>query len=143
MEWPDFVKIKFQSKYIHNKINKLIVFIVIRARHKNNYTLGPFKTDENGELEISRHAVKELIFSTQEQFPMDYADTLEKCGSEITVEIESKSSLEERWHSINEFYPDEAMKLRQLLDNQSNFISSQTKYYLNIDSKTRVITIEI
>lgn len=143
MQWPDCVKIIFQSTNARYKTSKLIVFIEIHASHKNNYTLGPFKVDDNGELEIARHTIEEQISSIQEQFPMDYADTLDKCDSEITVEIESKSSLEGRWRSLNEFYPDDAMELRQLLDSQSNFIPDQTKYQLNIDSKTQVIAIEI
>lgn len=143
MEWPKNLTIKVCSPDKKYSVKKLVLFILISATHKNDYSLGPFFTDENGEVAITRNTVEKEICKTYDESPMDYTSTLDECRSQVTIEIESKTSLQERWQRLNEFYPKEAEHLMEIINDNTNFIPVQIKRQVEVNGDTGTIKIDI
>lgn len=143
MEWPKKLTVKVCSIDKKRSFKKLVLYILISATHKNDYTLGPLFTDENGEVVITKKTVEKEISKTYDESPMDYTDTLNECRSQVTIEIESKTSLQERWQRLSEFYPKEAEYLMAIINGNTNFIPVQVRRQVEVNGETKTINIDI
>jgi len=124
-------------------VSSLVLFVVLFATRKNNYTLGPFLTDEKGEVTITRKVIEKEIADTKKEFPMDYSDDLSECQFKILVTIESAESLAERWKKLKEYYPDRANKLRRLLDGGANYTTNRFQQEVDLKNIGDVIDVEM
>lgn len=73
-------------------INNILLYIKIFARHKNDYLLGPFVSNENGEILITKLLLENEIQATIESGIMDY-DDIEGCSSEVEIHLYSQKEI--------------------------------------------------
>lgn len=114
---PDEIQFIFRDS--RGIARDIIVFFVFRSRKKNDFTVGPLMTDENGVVYLKEKDVKRLIALTLKDFPMDYGGGINDCDS-LRVLVESKSDLDRRADRLEMFYPDNALALRRLLERARN-----------------------
>jgi hypothetical protein len=100
----------FNSKIV------LVCYVEILTNTKNSYTLGPFLTNESGEVVFTVQLILDTINDWMSQYPMDYTSDISGCKDELIVKIHNIESLKERVKILERFYPDEAEKLRYLFE---------------------------
>jgi len=120
-----------------------VLFILIPACRKNGYSLGPFVTDERGEVRITREGAERAISAIRAESPMDYADDLEECLPILRVDVESRKSLQERWSRIKDFYPEDAGRLRSLLNGGARLASTASRVEIDMSKQEDLIDIEV
>lgn len=132
MGWPEMLNLIFRLG--GKPCERLVIYVSLLAKKKNNYSLGPFLTNESCEIGISADYVRAQMELTRQDFPMDYEFLNLDEISEITVEIESRKSLTERYKRIQTFYPHEAMRLQELLEADVAFVPIQLKKKISLES---------
>ena len=132
--WPSKLIFKFtrDGKLISN----LLIYIVLLAKLKNNFTIGPLTTDENGEIRITHKIMKEAIENAKADYPMDYSGTLDDCMG-VEVIVETMNELRSRFNRGREFYPKEAAILEELTRKCSNskYTGKRVVYKQTINSE--------
>ena len=68
-------------------IPNVALVLVLRARKKNDYSVGPIITDEFGRSEFGTEACERAIERAQKMFVMDYVGDLESCNSEAEIRL--------------------------------------------------------
>ncbi|HEB92383.1 MAG TPA: hypothetical protein ENI94_02755 [Gammaproteobacteria bacterium] len=126
MDSPMPEQIRFLFNNSNGVIKGLIVFFIVRSKMKNNFTVGPLVTGENGDVLLTKYLVEEVISNSKNDFPMDYAGELIDCDL-LGVLVESKTQLEDRVKRLNVFYPDNAFALQEMLENSANNTDSLYK----------------
>lgn len=96
-------------------LNNLSVFIELKTRKKNNYTFGPKVSNEEGAVTFEREAVKNEIYETLKEFPMDYVSTLSECEDIFKIIVGGKNEILKRFNYVKAYYPDEAEKLNKII----------------------------
>lgn len=115
--WPAEIVLKFT--YCNNIASDLLVFVVLFAKQKNNYTIGPLLANDQGEIFLRELDLRSHIEKQQSDFPMDYDGGLGDCfGFEVIVE--DAKELCQRVTRLREFYSDEADKLARQVRKCSN-----------------------
>jgi hypothetical protein len=72
-----------------------VVFRVrLRARHKNDYTLAPFVSDEHGSVRIAAVACEALVAAAHDSGLMDYAG-VEQCWPNVEIRPLSVAEIEQ------------------------------------------------
>ncbi|MCP5210982.1 MAG: hypothetical protein H6998_08680 [Hahellaceae bacterium] len=112
-------QLRFIFKGSNGLIEGLIVYFIFYSNIKNNFTIGPLMSNERGEIILSEELVKEVISNSKNDFPMDYDGGIEDCYK-LEVVVESKKELKDRVVRLEEFYPENALSLQQLLGTCSN-----------------------
>lgn len=141
-EWPTQLTIRL-IKRTGASLPNYVLFVVVYATKKNDYSFGPFLTDFNGEVVLSKKYFEEQIASTRSKYPMDYSDSLAQCQRKILVSVESRQTLSGRWAKLKEFYPSRAEELRLLIDRDANFVSEEINIEVNLENIKRMVEIEI
>lgn len=118
LHWPSELTFRFicDNKLVSN----LLVYVVFLSRLKNNFTIGPLITNENGEIIIAQDFVVETIEKAKVEFPMDYSGTLYDCYG-IEVIVETTDDLITRIDRGREFYPEKANELQELMQKCENW----------------------
>lgn len=101
-------------------LTKVLFYIIIISKHKNNYTLGPFLTDDSGKYNLSKEIVIKEIDIAMTEFPMDYSSHLEDCTNNIVIVIEGKETIEKKIQSLLKYYPVNAKTLISVYENSIN-----------------------
>jgi spore coat polysaccharide biosynthesis protein SpsF (cytidylyltransferase family) len=118
MNCPERILLKIKSsKY---PVDNLILYIEIIAREKNNYGLGPLKTDQNGEVEVTRKMIEKEIHESKRMFIMDYSSNIEECSDEIIIKISSQEDLQRIRKNLQKFYPNNLESFDQIVMNANN-----------------------
>ena len=116
---PDKITVKLVKPEQQNiSVENILLYIKTNARHKNDFHLGPFVSDKNGVITITKKDLNNEVTATYESGLMDYS-SIENCFSfvelrlydqnEIDKMIESRTKVwnsllkgeKERWTSIN------------------------------------------
>lgn len=118
-EWPDKIVIIFLKEKI--PIIGLIVHCILTSKFKNDFAMNPLKTNENGEIELMKKKLSDVIKTSKEEYPMDYFGELSDCV-EIKIIVEDKEGLEKRLDRLKEFYLREAEVLESIMKDCSNLI---------------------
>jgi len=118
MVWPNEINFIFTSN--NKPVKNLLVYFILLANKKNNYTIGPLKTDEKGAIKITRLIMVDTIKNEMTNYPMDYSSPLEDCKG-IELLVETLNELKKEVKQLSEFYPQEANKLESLILTCSNF----------------------
>lgn len=115
--WPSKMIIKFicDGKLVSN----LLVYFILLSETKNNFSIGPFITNKNGEIELTHKIMTETIENAKADYPMDYSGTLDDCMG-VEVVVETVNELRSRINRGKEFYPNEATVLEELIQKCSN-----------------------
>jgi len=114
---PEQIKLIFKD--VGGSVQRLIVFLVLYSKAKNDFTIGPLVTDMEGEIILTRTAVDKEIALNKEEFPMDYDGDLSDCNL-LSVIVESRFDLEERVKRLMKYYPENANDLLELLADAAN-----------------------
>jgi len=116
---PDRIIVKLVKQRQQDvTIDNILLYIKTNARHKNDFNLGPFVSDKNGIITITKNDLDNEVTATYESGLMDYS-SIENSYSfvelrlydqnEIDKMIESRTKSwtsllkgeKERWTSIN------------------------------------------
>lgn len=141
-EWPENIIIQFVTENNNAPISGLVVHCILLSRIKNNFSLEPLKTNSDGLIEISKKQSIAIIEKTEEEYPMDYSGDLSDCFG-IKIEVEDKNGLEKRLYILQEFYPIEAIKLKSIIENSSNFKFKKFEKSYNLPFKKEFIVIKL
>ena len=136
---PD--KIKFLFEDTKGSLQGLIVFFILKSNIKNDFMIGPLVTGNNGEIFLTRGLVEKKISITKNEFPMDYAGTLNDC-EQLNILVETRVELDDRACRLAEFYPDEALELQKIIDKATNNEISLNKE-ISMPIENKEITIEL
>ncbi len=117
-----FVKIRNDSGVLSN----FICSVQLLVYKKNDFSIGFFKTDENGEFIIKKSLIKKLIKTETFNFPMDYNDNIKNFNGEIKFLIESQMDLQNRLNRIIEFYPENSELMNLNIGSSSNKLISNS-----------------
>jgi len=115
--WPSKLIFKFTSD--EKLVSDLLVHFVLLSRLKNNFTIGSFTTNQDGEIKLTHEIMQETIEKAKSDYPMDYSGTLDDCIG-VEVIVETMSELRSRINKGKEFYPNKADKLKELTQKCSN-----------------------
>lgn len=132
---------KLEIKFIDENnipVKNLIVLITVLANKKNNYSLGFMKTDSEGKIIILRTTIENKIKETMNDFIMDYASNINDCKDWIIIETENITELNSRLKNIEEYYPESAKKLSELLKNCSNNSYTPIEIEQRIEDKIKI-----
>jgi hypothetical protein len=95
LKFPNKVKIKIIDGFTHNpiKIQNIIITIHFFAMKKNDYYLGPFFSDINGEIEIDNDMLAILAEAELQTGIMDYKNVNE-CSPLVEISILSSEEIQ-------------------------------------------------
>jgi len=85
MNFPEKVTFRFIDKDTKKPIENIAAIIILYARRKNNYEIGPKFYDKNGYIDFSKEECNKGIKLSQELFIMDYSSSLENCFPKILL----------------------------------------------------------
>jgi hypothetical protein len=142
MNWPEIVTLQVARKSTNEGLEGVILYITAIASRKNSYSLGPFKTDRNGRVSISKNDFEGAIREYQEASPMDYVDGLDQC-QRIAVVIEDQGLLESRLERIRTFYPRDAEKLKNMIATCANGKIKSTRKEWNVPPFLDLLEIQL
>lgn len=109
---PSYVKFIFSNEGV--SIPNLIVYFILNVKNKNNYTIGPLITNERGEITLTKGQLERTINQYNMEYPMDYAGSLDLCIG-IDILVESHDELRNRLLALQEFYPQNALSLKDAI----------------------------
>lgn len=134
------IMVRVRSSTALARVDGLVVFIIVLAKKKNNYGTGPFITNENGEILLTRDQIRKAMDEVAGTFLMDYSHTE---INDVIVEIQSRENLERKCKRGEEFFPERVRYFRTLLE-ESHFVPHQiTKQFSLTGKPVEVLEIEV
>ena len=109
---PSYIKFIFSNEGLN--IQNLIFYFILNFKNKNDYTIGPLITNERGEITLSKGQLESTINQYNMEYPMDYAGSLDSCIG-IDILVESYEELRNRLLALQEFYPQNALSLKNAI----------------------------
>jgi hypothetical protein len=94
MRFPDAVTVVARDRDTGLPAEGVAIVLVLFAKQKNNYTVGPLISNESGEANFTRAECEFAIKRAQEMFIMDYQGDLESCRPMIEVSLHSPEHIE-------------------------------------------------
>lgn len=94
MKFPDTLTVLARDRDTGLPVKGVAIILVLFAKHKNDYNVGPLITDETGRVEFTRAECEFAIQRAQEAFVMDYQGNLEDCRPVIEVGIHLPEHIE-------------------------------------------------
>lgn len=107
-------------------ISGLVCSVELLTRHKNNFSLGLYRTDENGSFIITKEKIEFKIKEDTEFFLMDYNNSPENLTGCVEIRIEKIEDLQERANRIKKFFPEKINDIEFILNNNKNDMISST-----------------
>jgi hypothetical protein len=87
MKFPDALTVVVRDRDTRMLVDNVAIVLVLFAKQKNNYTVGPLISAKNGQVEFSRTECELAIRRAQEMFIMDYQGDLDSCRPIIDVRL--------------------------------------------------------
>lgn len=136
LNFPSKIKIKIVDGLNHNsiKIPSIIISIHLFAMKKNDYYLGPFFSDENGEIEIDKNTLEISAEAELGTGLMDYKDVHE-CSPLVEINILSQEEINNvmkgrtLWGIIgreNEIYNTKEDLLNRIRNNNNHLVNPRS-----------------
>jgi hypothetical protein len=136
--WPSKLVYKFTN---NNKlIPDLLVYFALLCKTKNKFAIGPLLTNSAGQIELAHDTMTKAIENLKAEFPMDYSGGLEACNG-IEVTVDSIAQLNNRINRLQEFYPEEAEKLKTLKLKCENYKYTGYKTVNKLPIENKVIEV--
>ena len=107
MRFPDTLTVLVRDEGAGLPAKDVAVVLVLFAAHKNDYSVGPLISDENGHVEFTRAECEFAIKRAQEMFLMDYSGNLGSCRPVIEVRLHPQERVEgmrQQYESAPEFW---------------------------------------
>ena len=108
------------------KVSGLVCSVELLTHHKNNFSLGLYRTDDKGSFIISKEKIELKIKEVTEFFLMDYNNSPENLTGSMEIKIENIEDLQERMNGIEEFFPEKLNDIKLVLNNNTNDAISST-----------------
>jgi hypothetical protein len=136
VKFPEKTKITIVDKITHSriKLKDIILSVHLYATKKNDYYLGPFFSDPNGDVEINGSALGILAEAELQTGIMDYKNVNE-CISLVEIKILSEEEIDNLikgrtfWGIIGrekELYNTKEDLLKRIKNNHNTFVFPQT-----------------
>lgn len=113
MNWPNEILIRFLDNN-GQAVCGLLVFILLKSKLKNDFSVEPLVTDTSGTITLLRSELVRNIESSKAQYPMDYHGSLEDC-SKLEIIVEENAELEDRVIRLEKYYPENAKQISLLM----------------------------
>ena len=91
--FPEIIKIKVTNEITDQPVSGIAILIKLFANHKNDYSLLPPLSDQNGNIEISREWLVQKILETSSLALMDYSSNLEDCQPKFELRVLDKEAI--------------------------------------------------
>ena len=99
MKFPDALTVTAIDLATGEPVPQVALLLELNAERKNNYSVGPAITDNNGQVRFTRAACENAIAKAQEMFVMDYAGDLRSCGPAAEIRLHSPESIATMIHN--------------------------------------------
>ena len=103
MVFPETLTITAIDSATGQPIAAVALLLELRARRKNNYSVGPVITDHNGNASFTKGACENGIARDQQMFVMDYSGDLLSCGPEAVIQLHNPESIARMIHNYEQF----------------------------------------
>lgn len=110
----------FKESKTNKALGYLIFYLTIPAKKKNDYTIGPFITDQDGLFILTRDEIKNMIDKEKSTFLMDYSTLFEDLDNYFKIKIDTKENIENIINGIKKYYPKESEYLKKLSESCYN-----------------------
>lgn len=135
LKFPKKIKIKLIENFTHKPIEipNIILSIRVFAIEKNDYFLGPFFSNENGEFEIDKNMLEIFSESELKTGIMDY-QKIDDCSPQIEIRIMSIEEItnllkgRELWGLVgreNIFFKTKEELLKRIKKNNNSLVFPQ------------------
>ena len=79
MNFPELITVIATDTATATPVPNVALVLELKAKFKNNYSVGPVITDSSGKAKFTRHACELAIDRAQQMFVMDYSGDLRSC----------------------------------------------------------------
>lgn len=93
MRFPDKLTVTAFDADTRCAIPEVAFVLVLKARHKNDYSVGPIVTDASGQASFTTCACERAIARAQDMFVMDYEGDLLSCKPAADLRLHSPESI--------------------------------------------------
>ncbi len=107
MRFPDSLTVSVRDRDTGLPVQGVAVILVLFAKRKNNYSVGPLISNENGQVKFTPAECEFAIKRAQEMFIMDYSGDLESCRPVIEVSLhppERVEGMRQQYESAPDFW---------------------------------------
>ena len=118
MMFPKTIRIQILKNT--KPISGLVCSVELLMYDKNNYSIGFFKTDDKGEITVSKERIEFEIEEANQLFLMDYDSSTKNFKGDIEINIETSKGLKIRMNNIKEFFPESFTEIKSILKNNVN-----------------------
>src|SRR5437868_13665578 len=94
MRFPDSLTVSVRDRDTGLPVQGVAIILVLFAKRKNDYSVGPLITNKHGQVEFTRAECEAAIKQAQEAFVMDYHGDLESCRPVIEVQLHLSEYIE-------------------------------------------------
>ncbi|EKE01270.1 MAG: hypothetical protein ACD_21C00178G0002 [uncultured bacterium] len=94
MKFPNKLIVTLKSTISRVPLSNNAIYILVRARKKNDYNVGLRITNDLGQASFSADEMKDEIEWTRRSFIMDYSSSYEECASEFYVVLFSNEGVQ-------------------------------------------------
>src|SRR5258708_11381985 len=103
MRFPEKLTVVARDGATSQPVKDVAIVLVLFAKRKNDYSVGPLITNENGKVESTRAECESAIKQAQEAFVMDYHGDLESCRPLIEVRLHLPEYIEKMLQNYKTF----------------------------------------
>lgn len=122
------------------KISGLVCSVRLLTFHKNNYSIGMFKTNNEGEFVITKEKIEKEIKESNEIFIMDYDSSPDNFKGSIEIVIENIEDINRRMSAIEKFFPERIKEMKRILEgNINNMITTTFSEIAHIQNFIKII----
>ena len=87
MKLPDTLTVTAVDNETSRPVPNVAILLLLFAERKNDYDIGPFITNEMGQVKFDRADCVAAIQQAQQMFIMDYAGNLDSCLPKLEVRL--------------------------------------------------------
>ena len=139
---PDKITVKLvKPRQQDFSVDNILLYIKTNARHKNDFYLGPFVSDKNGVITITKIDLDNEVTATYESGLMDYS-SIENSFSFVELRLYDQNEIDKMiesrtkaWTSLLKGEKERWTSINHLVDTLKK---SNNKYLLLYDSTKRI-----
>ncbi len=109
MNFPNRVTFRLFDSKRGVSASNVAVSLVLYARKKNDYFVGPKITDKNGKVVFEKRECIKEIENSKKIYLMDYSSNLEDCSPKISIKIKPRNEINfavENMRKLRDIYKD-------------------------------------
>lgn len=114
---PEIFSFKFVLEKSNKPIANLATMLILYANRKNDYSIGPKISDEDGIVAFTKSECLKEIEVSKKTFLMDYSSSLVECLPKFTLRIINMNQIDR----IIEYWKENKQILSKLYNNDDDF----------------------